>query len=103
MTLTLAGPRALITDPRVVADAARALADGALVAHAFGNFYVITTRADEGTVRRTSWPPPGPPSATISYTSPPPTGRGTAPGPTTRPRTGVSTASGRSSATILGS
>jgi ABC-type multidrug transport system ATPase subunit/tRNA A37 threonylcarbamoyladenosine synthetase subunit TsaC/SUA5/YrdC len=41
-----------IDDPRDVEEIAQALADGAIVAHAFANFYVITTSADEATVRR---------------------------------------------------
>ena len=41
-----------IDDPRDVEDTAQALANGAVVAQAFANFYVITTRADSATVRR---------------------------------------------------
>jgi hypothetical protein len=44
--------RLLIDRPADVASAARALADGAVVATAFGNFYVIVTRPDAQTVRR---------------------------------------------------
>src|SRR5512133_4324372 len=40
-----------MTDPQDVAAAARALAAGDVIGHAFGNFYVITTRPDEPTVR----------------------------------------------------
>jgi len=41
-----------IDEPSDLEETARALADGAMVAHAFANFYVITTRADAATVRR---------------------------------------------------
>jgi tRNA A37 threonylcarbamoyladenosine synthetase subunit TsaC/SUA5/YrdC len=41
-----------IDDPRDVEEIAEALANGAVVAQAFANFYVLTTRADEPTVRR---------------------------------------------------
>jgi len=43
--------RLLIDDPKDVAHVARALADGAVVATAFANFYVIVTRPDAATVR----------------------------------------------------
>ena len=42
----------LIDDAAACADAARQLAEGAVVANAFANFYVITTRGDAETVRR---------------------------------------------------
>jgi hypothetical protein len=45
------GARLIVTDPRDVGTAAGALAAGGVVGHAFGNFYVITTRPDEATVR----------------------------------------------------
>ena len=45
------GARLVVTDPQDVELAARALAAGAVIGHAFGNFYVITTRPDEATVR----------------------------------------------------
>lgn len=44
--------RAFLDNPRDAAEAARLLADGAVVAHGFANFYAITTRPDLGTVRR---------------------------------------------------
>ncbi len=71
MTVTLAGPSATITDPRAVAKAATALADGAVVAHAFGNFYVITTRADEAMVRRVNLLKGRPADQVGSITGPP--------------------------------
>ena len=42
----------LIDDPASCATAARQLSAGAVVANAFANFYVITTRSDAETVRR---------------------------------------------------
>jgi tRNA A37 threonylcarbamoyladenosine synthetase subunit TsaC/SUA5/YrdC len=52
--IALASPVSLpmIDDPAACAAAARQLADGAVVANAFANFYVITTRGDAETVRR---------------------------------------------------
>jgi hypothetical protein len=54
-----AGPRSgwttdryVLTEPDDAQRAADALARGAIVAHGFANFYVITTRPDAGTVRR---------------------------------------------------
>jgi hypothetical protein len=41
----------VLSDPRDVETAATALAAGAVVGHAFANFYVITTRPDAPTVR----------------------------------------------------
>ena len=43
--------RLFVDDPADVRAAANALADGAVVATAFGNFYVIVTRPDAATVR----------------------------------------------------
>ena len=43
--------RLVLSDPRDVEIVAGALAAGAVVGHAFGNFYVITTRPDAATVR----------------------------------------------------
>ena len=51
MTITAVRGRTVISDPVAVSRSAHALADGAVVAQAFGNFYVITTRAAESTVR----------------------------------------------------
>jgi hypothetical protein len=45
------GARSVLSDPHDVEIAAAALAAGAVVGHAFGNFYVITTRPDAATVR----------------------------------------------------
>ncbi|WP_158610065.1 hypothetical protein [Micromonospora globbae] len=45
-------PTRYVDDPADVAFAARALADGAVVAVAFGNFYALVTRPDAATVRR---------------------------------------------------
>src|SRR5918998_5422310 len=53
MTALAAPPEVLtIDDPVDCARAARRLATGGIVAHAFANFYVITTRGDADTVRR---------------------------------------------------
>jgi hypothetical protein len=43
--------RLVLSSPADLEAAARAIADGAIVGHAFGNFYVITTRPDADTVR----------------------------------------------------
>lgn len=51
--------------------AARALDAGAMVAHAFGNFYAITTRADEPTVRRVNRMKGRPSTQVGSVTAPP--------------------------------
>ncbi|WP_395727345.1 hypothetical protein [Nakamurella sp.] len=51
--------------------AARALDAGAIVAHAFANFYAITTRADEATVRRVNLMKGRPPTQVGSITAPP--------------------------------
>lgn len=45
------GPRLVLQDPRDLELAATALGAGAVVGHAFANFYVITTRPDAPTVR----------------------------------------------------
>jgi hypothetical protein len=45
------GARLVLSDPRDVEITAAALGAGAVVGHAFGNFYVITTRPDAATVR----------------------------------------------------
>lgn len=63
------GGRRLIT--RDAAFAARALDAGAVVAHAFANFYVITTRADEAMVRRVNLMKGRPPTQVGSITAPP--------------------------------
>lgn len=46
------GPYRLIDEPADVEFTAQALVDGAVVATAFGNFYVIVANPDAGTVRR---------------------------------------------------
>jgi tRNA A37 threonylcarbamoyladenosine synthetase subunit TsaC/SUA5/YrdC len=51
--------------------AARALDAGAVVAHAFANFYAITTRADEETVRRVNVMKGRPATQVGSITAPP--------------------------------
>lgn len=54
MTLTSARPGTrglLLSQASDVETTARAIADGAIVGHAFGNFYVITTRPDAEVVR----------------------------------------------------
>ena len=52
MSVVPAAIRTVMSDPTQVAATAEALAtEGAVVAHAFANFYVITTRADAETVR----------------------------------------------------
>jgi hypothetical protein len=64
--------RAVISDPAQVAGAAEALATGgAVVAHAFANFYVITTRGDADTVRRVNVMKGRPPGQVGSITGPP--------------------------------
>ena len=73
MTVVDADPRALITDPDRIADAASSLAAGAAVAHAFGNFYAITTRADLDTVRRVNLMKGRPADQVGSVTAPPST------------------------------
>ena len=51
MTPTTLAPALVLTEPRHARLAAHALADGAVVAQGFANFYVITTRPDDATVR----------------------------------------------------
>lgn len=71
MTLTDVRGRVVISDQASVSRAAYALADGAVVAQAFGNFYVITTRADEPTVRGVNLMKGRPPNQVGSITGPP--------------------------------
>ena len=72
MTVVSAASRAVISDPRHVAAAAEALAtESAVVAHAFANFYVITTRGDADTVRRVNVMKGRPPGQVGSITGPP--------------------------------
>ena len=59
----------LITDDG--AWAAGRVASGDTIAHAFANFYVITTRADADTVRRVNVMKGRPPSQVGSITGPP--------------------------------
>ena len=61
----------LIDDPAACAAAARQLAEGAVVANAFANFYVITTRADAATVRRVNAMKGRPPGQVGSITGSP--------------------------------
>jgi hypothetical protein len=61
--------RRLIT--KDAAFAARALDAGAVVGHAFANFYAITTRADESMVRRVNLMKGRPPTQVGSITAPP--------------------------------
>lgn len=61
--------RRLITEDAVFA--ARALDAGAVVAHAFANFYAITTRADAAMVRRVNLMKGRPPTQVGSITAPP--------------------------------
>ncbi|MET0865516.1 MAG: hypothetical protein ABWZ98_14385 [Nakamurella sp.] len=51
--------------------AAQALAAGAIIAHGFANFYVITTRADQATVRRVNLMKGRPAGQVGSITGPP--------------------------------
>jgi hypothetical protein len=65
-----AAPRVL-DDQDHVREAARALAAGAIVAHGFANFYVITTRAAADTVRGVNLMKGRPPGQVGSLTGPP--------------------------------
>ena len=60
-----------IDDPTACATAARQLADGAVVAHAFANLYAITTRGDAHTVRRVNAMKGRPPDQVGSITGSP--------------------------------
>jgi hypothetical protein len=61
-----------MSDPVHVAATAEALAtEGAVVAHAFANFYVITTRGDAETVQRVNVMKGRPPGQVGSITAPP--------------------------------
>lgn len=71
MTVLDARRRALITDPDRVTEAAQALAAGAVVAQAFANFYVITTRPDAETVRGVNLMKGRPAGQVGSLTGPP--------------------------------
>lgn len=73
MTVVDAAPRSVITDAERVAGVARSLAAGAVVAHAFGNFYAITTRGDADTVRRVNRLKGRPADQVGSVTGPPST------------------------------
>jgi hypothetical protein len=63
--------RQLITNPEHGLEMARRLAEGAIVAQGFGNFYVITTRGDAETVRRVNLMKGRPPAQVGSITGPP--------------------------------
>jgi hypothetical protein len=72
MTVLTATMRSLlIDDPAACVAAARQLADGAVVAHAFANFYALTTRGDAETVRRVNAMKGRPPGQVGSITGPP--------------------------------
>jgi hypothetical protein len=60
-----------VTNPADVRLAAHALGVGAVVGHAFGNFYVITTRSDAETVRRVNIMKGRPPGQVGSITTTP--------------------------------
>ena len=64
-------PRLLLTDHDHVLQAAQGLAAGAVVAHGFANFYVISTRADAATVRDVNLMKGRPPGQVGSLTGPP--------------------------------
>ncbi len=59
----------VVDDPEHARRAARALADGVVVAHGFANFYAITTRPDEQTVRRVNLMKGRPPAQVGSLTT----------------------------------
>jgi hypothetical protein len=63
--------RSVLSDRRAVQAAADALAGGGIVAQAFANFYVITTRPDPGTVRRVNLMKGRPPDQVGSITTTP--------------------------------
>ena len=69
----LAAPTGELTidAPRDRATAAHPVADGGIVAQAFANFYVITTRGDAETVRRVNVMKGRPPGQVGSITGPP--------------------------------
>jgi tRNA A37 threonylcarbamoyladenosine synthetase subunit TsaC/SUA5/YrdC len=71
MTVIEARQRLTITDDDQVALVAEALAAGAVVAHAFGTCYVITTRAEPDTVRAVNLMKGRPPGQVGSITAPP--------------------------------
>ncbi|HYI58261.1 MAG TPA: hypothetical protein VEX66_08845 [Microlunatus sp.] len=64
-------PRLLLTDHDHVLQAAQGLAAGAVVAHGFANFYVISTRADAATVRDVNLMKGRPAGQVGSLTGPP--------------------------------
>jgi hypothetical protein len=68
LTATINARRVITADAEF---GATALANGSIVAHAFGNFYVITTRADESTVRQVNLMKGRPPGQVGSITGPP--------------------------------
>jgi hypothetical protein len=71
LTTAIQTDRSLLTDPLNCGEAAQALARGAVIGHGFANFYVITTRADQGTVRRVNLMKGRPPDQVGSITVPP--------------------------------
>lgn len=62
---------ATLDNPAGRAVAARQIADGGIVAHAFANFYAITTRGDAETVRRVNLLKGRPPGQVGSITGAP--------------------------------
>jgi hypothetical protein len=66
-----ARPRRRLSDPLDRVNAAQALAEGVVIGHGFANFYVITARADEDSVRRVNLMKGRPPSQVGSITVPP--------------------------------
>lgn len=72
MSVVPTATRTVLSDPAHVSGAVAAMAeDGAVVAHAFANFYVITTRGDADTVRRVNVMKGRPPGQVGSITGPP--------------------------------
>jgi tRNA A37 threonylcarbamoyladenosine synthetase subunit TsaC/SUA5/YrdC len=63
------GRRPVVDNPEHAGWAARALADGAVVAHGFANLYAVTTRPNEQTVRRVNVMKGRPPAQVGSLTT----------------------------------
>ncbi|MEV7566574.1 hypothetical protein [Streptomyces tanashiensis] len=61
----------VLTDPEAQRDAARAVSEGRVVAHGFGNIYALTSRADADTVRAVNRLKGRPAGQTGSITVPP--------------------------------
>jgi tRNA A37 threonylcarbamoyladenosine synthetase subunit TsaC/SUA5/YrdC len=71
VTVATAVRQRLISNPEDCTEAAQRLAEGTVVAHAFANFYAITTRADAETVRRVNALKGRPAGQVGSITGPP--------------------------------